>query len=139
MSIFETPSLVAISSSWQFSRPSSCASSPHSSSPLGYRPRRHPRWRQAPLARSPALVSSLNERLICEPLSRYAIYEAVEPRQGVILDVAFVQPERKLVNVSVQMLRAGMMIDADQSALQYGENTFDTVCRYAPRAYSPSP
>jgi hypothetical protein len=83
-----------------------------------------------PLARSLELASSLNERLVCEPLPRRAIYEANESRQGVVFDVSFVQPERKFVNVAVQMLRAGVMIDADQPALQDGKDAFDPVRRH---------
>ena len=79
-----------------------------------YRPRRDRQWRQAPLARSPGSLS-LNQRLVCEPFASHAIYEAIEPRQGVVLDVALIQPERKFVNVAVKMFRAGVMIDADQA------------------------
>jgi hypothetical protein len=92
---------------------------------LAYRPRRCPQSRPAPSARSLAL--SLNERLVCEPLARRAIYEAFDPRQGVVLDVALIQPERKFVNVAVQMLRAGVMIDANQAALQDGKDALDPV------------
>jgi hypothetical protein len=102
----------------QSSRSVAFVSSPPSSWPLAYTPRRHRRWRRGPLARFPALASSLNERLVCEPFARRAIYEAFDPRQGMVLNVALVQPERKLVNVAVKMLRAGVMIDADQPALQ---------------------
>ena len=67
---------------------------------------------------------SLNERLVCEPLARSTIYEAFQPRQGIILDVAFVQTERKFVNIAVQMLRADVVIDTDQAALQYTQKRF---------------
>lgn len=105
-----------------------CASSLPSSWPSACTPRRHPRWRREPLARS-LEASSLNERLVCEPLSRSAIYEAFEPRQGMVLDVAFVQSKRKLVNIAVKMLRAGVMIDANQPALQDGKDAFDAIGR----------
>lgn len=106
-----------------FSRPSSL--------PSAYRPRRYPQSHRVPLARFLASLS-LNERLVCEPLSRRAMYEAIEPRQGMVLDVAFIQPEREFINVAVEMLRAGVMIDADQAALQDGENAFDPVRGHAP-------
>ena len=44
-----------------------------------------------------------------------------------ILYVTFIQPERKLVNVAVQVLRADVMIDADQAALEDGKNAFRSV------------
>jgi hypothetical protein len=44
-----------------------------------------------------------------------------------VFDVAFVQPERKFVNVAVQMLRAGVLIDANQAALQDGKDAFNPV------------
>ncbi len=47
-----------------------------------------------------------------------------------VLNVSFVQPESKFVNVAVQVLRAGVVINADQSALENGENAFDPVCSY---------
>jgi hypothetical protein len=107
--------------SYVSSRPLSLASA--------YRPRRYPLLRPAPSVRSLASLS-LNERLVCEPLSRRPVHKAFEPRQGMVLDVAFVQPERKFVNVAVQMLRAGVMIDADQPALQDGKDAFDAVRRH---------
>ena len=47
-----------------------------------------------------------------------------------VLDVALVQPERKFVNVAVKMLRAGVMIDANQAALQDSKDAFNPVGRY---------
>jgi hypothetical protein len=105
------------------------ASSRTSSLALAYMPRQHRRLRRAPLARSLG-ASSLNERLVCEPLSGRSVYEAVEPRQGMVLDIALVQPERKFIDVAVQMLRTGVMIDADQPALQDGKDAFDAVRRH---------
>jgi hypothetical protein len=40
-------------------------------------------------------------------------------------NVAFIQAERKFVNVAVQVLRAGVMTDADQAALQDSKDAFD--------------
>ena len=47
----------------------------------------------------------------------------------VVFHVTFVQAERKLVNVAAEMLRAGVVIDADQAALQNGEDAFNAVRR----------
>jgi hypothetical protein len=112
--------------SWPFCGRVSSASSRSSTWASVYRPKRHRPWRQAPLARSPESWS-LNERLVCESLPRSAIYEAVEPCQGMALDVALVQSEREFVNVAVQMLRAGVMIDANQAALQDSKDALDAV------------
>src|SRR5580658_3536666 len=106
---------------------SACAFLPASSLALPYTPRRCQRLCQAPLARSRA-VASLNKRIICEPLSSRTIYKAFEPRQGVVFDVALVQPERKFVRIAVQVLRADMMIDANQAALENCENAFHPIC-----------
>ena len=72
-------------------------------------------------------VRSLNEPFVSEALASRPTNEAIEPRQGVVLHVTFVQPERKLVNIAIKMLRAGMVIDANQTALENGEDTFDAV------------
>jgi hypothetical protein len=114
---------------WLPCRGVSCASSHASTLALGDRPRRRPPSHRAPSARS-LMSLSLNQSLVCEPLARRPIYEAIEPCQGMVLDVAFVQAERKFVNVTVQTLRAGVMIDADQPALQYGKDAFDAVRRH---------
>ena len=82
-----------------------CASSRTPSLVSAYKPRRHRQWRRAPLARY-LEASSLNKRLVCEPLSRSAIYEAVEPRQGVVLHIPLVQAEGKFVNVAVKVCDA---------------------------------
>ena len=55
------------------------------------------------------------------------IHEAVQTLQGVPLHVPFVQTESELVNVTAQMLRAGVMIDAVNPALHYRPNAFDAV------------
>jgi hypothetical protein len=114
----------------------SCDSSRVSTSALVCTPRRHLQLRRAPLARSPG-ASSLNERLVRESFPRSPIYETIEPRQGVVLDVALVQPERKFINVAVKMLRAGVMIDANKTTLQDGKNAFDAVgCRLAANVFA---
>ena len=107
----------------------SCVSSPPPILASAYTPRRHLRLRPEPSAHSRASLS-LNQRLVRESLSGRPIYEAIEPCQGVILDVSFVQPERKFVNVAVKMLRASVMVHTDQAALQDSKNAFNPVRRY---------
>src|SRR4051794_18975232 len=46
------------------------------------------------------------------------------------LDVALVQPEGELVNVPAQMLRAGVMVDAENAPLHDREDALDTVGRH---------
>ena len=58
--------------------------------------------------------------LVSDAASGRGIYETIEPAQGVRLNVAVVQAERKFINVTAQMLVAGMVIDTMQSALQHG-------------------
>jgi hypothetical protein len=59
------------------------------------------------------------------------VHETIEPRQGVVFDVAFVQAERKFVNVAVEMLLAGVMIDAINAALHDCKNALDPVRGHA--------
>jgi hypothetical protein len=73
-------------------------------------------------------VLSLDQRLISQPLASHAVNEAIKPRQGMVLHVAFVQTERKFINVAAKMFFARMMIDAVDTALHYGENAFNAVC-----------
>jgi hypothetical protein len=72
-------------------------------------------------------VHSLREPLVCQPFSSRAFNEAFEPRQCVVLDVPFIQSERKFVNISAKMLFASVMVDADQAALEDGEDAFNFV------------
>jgi len=76
-------------------------------------------------------VLSLDQRLVSQPLASHAVNETVEPRQGVVLDVAFVQAERKFINVTVQMLFAGVVIDAINSALHDRKHAFNPVGGHA--------
>jgi hypothetical protein len=70
---------------------------------------------------------SLDQRLISEPLTSNAIHKAIQPYQGVVLDVAFVKPEGKFINIAVKMLLAGVVIHADQPALENSENALDAI------------
>src|SRR5260370_18420490 len=90
----------------------------------------HRRWRRAPLGFSEPWARSLDQRLVGEPLPDNAVNETVEPLERMPLDVAFVQPERKFINVPAKMLWTRVMVDADQPALQDRENALDAVGRY---------
>src|ERR1700722_6536820 len=99
--------------SYAFSRASSLA--------LAYMQVQRPRWRLAPLARSLA-VSSLDKPLVCEALTSRRIDEAVKARQRVVLDVPFIEAEGELIGITMNVLLPGVMIDADQSALEHGKD-----------------
>src|SRR5580704_5655167 len=86
---------------------------------------RCPRSRPAPLAA--LLARSLRQYLVGQPLARNAVHEGVKPRQRVVFDVAFVEPEGELVNVAAKMLRAGVVIDADQPALENRKDALNAV------------
>jgi hypothetical protein len=93
-------------------------------SALADRPRPHQRWRLALLV---AWCRSLCEPLICEPLARSGINETIKTHECMVLDVSFIKPERKFVNISAKMLAASVMVDADQTALEDGENAFNSI------------
>src|ERR1700678_233671 len=61
------------------------------------RPRQHQRWQLVLLA---VWCRSLCEPLVCQPLAGNAVHKAIQPRQGMVFDVAFVQSERKFINVA---------------------------------------
>ena len=54
-------------------------------------------------------------------------YQAVQPVKCVSFDVAFVQPECEFVNVAIQVLRAGVMVDAMQPTLHYSPDRLYAV------------
>jgi hypothetical protein len=72
---------------------------------------------------------SLCEPLVRQPLAGHAVNEAIEAVERMNFDVAFVQPERKFVNVSAKMLLAGMVVNADDPALENRENALNAVRR----------
>jgi hypothetical protein len=74
---------------------------------------------------------SLCESLVSQTLAGNTVNEAVEPRQGVVLDVAFIEAEGKFIDVAAKVLFAGMMIGANAAALENGKNAFDAVRGYA--------
>src|SRR5947209_3689278 len=101
--ISEPFSLCACGAWLQPTSPSVCSAAPHQ------------RWHREPLGAS---GSSCDQRLVSQALARNTVNEAVEPLQRVTGHVAVVEPERELVNVAAKMLRAGVVVDADQAALE---------------------
>jgi hypothetical protein len=77
-------------------------------------------------------VASLNQPRICQALPVHRFDERVEPVKGVDFDIAFVEPEGELVNVVMQMLRAGVVVDAMHPALHHGPDAFDGVSYKSP-------
>lgn len=73
------------------------------------------------------MALSLNKPFVGQPLAGRAINKAVEPRQRVVLDVAFVQSKRKFIDVAPKVLRAGTVINANQAALESSENTLCSI------------
>src|SRR3546814_16974402 len=53
--------------------------------------------------------------------------EAIQALQGVALHVAVVEPEGELVNVAVQVLLAGVVVDTLQAPLQHREHAPNAV------------
>jgi len=101
------------------------ASSPERTSVLACRPEPYPLSRQALRA------VSLDQCLIRDALASHGGCEAIQPRQRMILDVTLVQPEGELIDVPAKMLRAGVMVDSDETALKDRENALDAVRGYA--------
>jgi len=99
-----------------------CVSSPVSTSVLADKPELHRQWRLV------LLVSySLDQRLIGQPLASHAVHETVKPRQGMVLHVALIQPERKFINVATKMLFARVMVNAVNAAFHDRENTLNAI------------
>lgn len=114
-------------SPWQFCSLSSCVTSPDLSLASPYKREPSQRLRPTPLGASVVAALSLDQRLVCETLPGAAIDKAVKPSKRVVFDVAFVQSERELIDVAVKMLRACMMINADDAALEDCEDAFHSV------------
>src|SRR5690606_4298275 len=76
-------------------------------------------------------TSSLDQRLVGEPLADGAGRQAAQPLQRVALHVAVVEAERELINVTAKVLLAGVVIDADDAALEHGKGAFDAVGGHA--------
>jgi hypothetical protein len=84
----------------------------------------HRQWRQVLLV---FFDYSLDQCLVGQPLASHAVNETVKPRQGMILYVAFVQPEGKFVNIAAKMLFARVVVDAINAAFHDRENTLNAV------------
>jgi serine/threonine protein kinase len=84
-------------------------------------PAQHQRSYRAPLE------ASLDQPRIGETLAVNCLDKAVEPVQRMPFHVALVEAKSKLVHVAVQMLRAGVMVDAMHSSLHDGPNAFNPV------------
>src|SRR5688572_13912243 len=74
-----------------------------------------------------AFVSSYGQLLVSDSLASNRVDKAIQSLQSVTLHVARIQPESKFVNVSGKVFRAGVVIDARQSAFKNGPNTLNAV------------
>lgn len=94
-----------------------------SSSMLADRQERHQRS-------FPVLVvfCSCDQLLVGHGQSDSCFDETVQAGKRVILHVAIIQPKGELVNIAANMLLAGMMIDAMQTALKNRPDAFNSVC-----------
>src|ERR1700679_611042 len=78
--------------------------------------------------------SSRDHLFVRDALAYYSVDERIKPLKRVPLNVALVQSESEFVNVAVKVLRARVVVDAIQSALQDSPNALDAVrVRRAPR------
>lgn len=98
------------------SRPSSSASVD--------RPGRH---RLSGRARLAPVAFSCGQLLVGDAAANDSIHERIQPVQGVPGHIAGVQPERELVHVAVEVLAAGVVVDAVKAALQDGPDALDAV------------
>jgi hypothetical protein len=112
---------------WQVLLPVAFVSSPVLISVLADKRGPHRQSHLIPLA---VVAYSLDQRLVGQPLTSHAVNETIKPRQSVVLDVAFIQAERKFVHVATKVFFACVMIQADQPALHYRENALDRIGGY---------
>lgn len=70
---------------------------------------------------------SCRQPRIGPPLSTDRFNHRIQTLKAVALDVAFVQPEGELVDVSSEMLRAHAVIDAVVAAFQDSPDAFNRV------------
>lgn len=98
--------------------------------------RRRPSFRVSP-AVSAGWYSS-DQILVSQPFAGRAPDEAIQPLRRVPLHVPFIEAERELVNVTMQVLVAGVVIDAVQATLRDRPNALDAVRRHAviPRIFA---
>src|SRR4051812_43264700 len=71
--------------------------------------------------------ASCGEPPVRDPLALGRIHKAIQPSRRVVGYVPLVQPKRKLIDVTAQVLRAGVMVDTVQPTLQDGPNALDAV------------
>ena len=82
---------------------------------------------------------SLDQPLVRETFSARVVDETIQPLEGVPLYIAIVQAEGELIDVALQVLRAGVMVDAMQPALQDGPYALNAVGRDWPAREFASP
>jgi hypothetical protein len=105
------------------------ASSPPSILAWDDMPELSSQWR--PVLAAVSDYPSSDQILVGESLPRNTSHEAVQPMQGVPLYVALVEAKRELVNIAMQVLVAGVVIDAVQTALQHRPDALNAVRRHA--------
>ena len=71
----------------------------------------------------------MDQPLVRETFSAGVVDETVQPLKRVSLHVAIVQPERELIDVALEVFRAGVVVDAMKPALQDGPDTLYAVGR----------
>ena len=82
---------------------------------------------------------SCGHLLVRNPFACYGVNERVEALQRMPLNVACVQSEGKLINVSPQVFDTDLMVDAVDTAFQDRPNTLYRVgSKPGPREYSPA-
>jgi hypothetical protein len=88
-----------------------------------------PRQPSRPIS-SVVLGSSLDQCLVCKALTGNRANKAFKSSQCVVLNIAFIQSKGKFIDIAAKMLWTGMVIDADQAALENRENALNPVGRY---------
>jgi hypothetical protein len=76
-------------------------------------------------------VCSRDQLLIGEALACCGDDQAIEARKREAFNISFIQPERKFVDVSAKMFRAGVVVNTMQPTLEHCPHAFDSVRRLA--------
>ena len=76
-----------------------------------------------------AASSSCGKFLVRDATAHGRRYEAVEPFQCMSLAVGIVQPKGELVDVAAKVLRASVMVNAVQAALENGPHASRRRCK----------
>ncbi len=74
------------------------------------------------------LEASLDQPRISEALAVHCVDKAIEPVKRMPFHVALIEPKRKFVHITVQVFRAGVMVDAVHPALHDGPDALDSIC-----------